>query len=324
MNNILCQKLGIQYPLFCGAMYPCSNPELVAEASKVGALGVVQPLSLTYVHGYDFKKGLDKINQLSGNKPIGLNALIEASSQRYLQRMKKWVQISLDSGVKVFVTALGKPDWVVKLCESYGAFVFHDVTTLKWAKIAHDCGVHGLICVNDQAGGHVGELSAQQLIKDVSSLNLMTLSAGGYSNQEDCSKVLEMGYDGIQMGTRFIASKECQSSEDYKKAIVKALAKDIVHSHRITGVPVSVINTDYVQEVGTEASFVMRKMLGHNKLKHYARLWYTLKSIWSLKKSSQAKQGYKSYWQAGKSVQGIHQILTVEEIVHDLFKTDKS
>ena len=64
----------------CGAMYPCSNPELVAAVSEAGGIGIVQPISLTYVHGHDFREGLRLIRRLTA-KPIGMNALIEQSSR---------------------------------------------------------------------------------------------------------------------------------------------------------------------------------------------------------------------------------------------------
>ena len=71
---------GIEVPLICGAMYPCSNPELVAAVSEAGGIGIVQPISLTYVHGHEFREGLRLIKRLTA-KPIGMNALIEASSK---------------------------------------------------------------------------------------------------------------------------------------------------------------------------------------------------------------------------------------------------
>ena len=76
----------VQVPLVCGAMYPCSNPELVAAVSEAGAIGIVQPISLTYVHGHEFRAGLRHIRSLTA-RPIGFNALIERSSRRYHERM---------------------------------------------------------------------------------------------------------------------------------------------------------------------------------------------------------------------------------------------
>ena len=95
-------------PLLCGAMYPCSNPELVAAVSEAGGLGIVQPISLTYVHGHEFREGLRLIRRLT-SKPVGMNALIEQSSKAYRARMERWIDVALEEGVRFFVTALGNP-----------------------------------------------------------------------------------------------------------------------------------------------------------------------------------------------------------------------
>src|SRR5690349_24304319 len=95
-------------------MYPCSNPELVAAVSDAGGIGVVQPISLTYVHGHDFREGLRYIRSLT-SAPIGFNALIEQSSSTYRTRMEKWLTIAVEEGVRFFITSLGNPRWVVDL-----------------------------------------------------------------------------------------------------------------------------------------------------------------------------------------------------------------
>ena len=140
-------------PLVCGAMYPCSNPELVAAVSEAGGIGVVQPISLTYVHGHDFREGLRLIRRLTA-KPIGMNALIEQSSKTYRERMERWIEIALEEDVRFFVTSLGNPRWVVDRVKPVGGVVYHDVTERKWAEKGRDGGVSGLVAVNDRAGWH--------------------------------------------------------------------------------------------------------------------------------------------------------------------------
>ena len=100
-----CQKLGLQHPSFCGPMFPCSNPELVAAASAAGILGVMQPLSMTYSHGWDFQDGMDYMKSVTPN-PIGMNALIESSTQRHLDRMKKYVDLAIENGVRVILSLI--------------------------------------------------------------------------------------------------------------------------------------------------------------------------------------------------------------------------
>ena len=143
-------------PLICGAMYPCSNPELVAAVSEAGGIGIVQPISLTYVHGHDFREGLRLIRRLTA-KPIGMNALIEQSSSTYRERMERWVDIALEEGVRFFVTSLGNPRWVVERVARGGR---RRLPRRHRAQVGREGpwtrGVDGLIAVNGRAGGHAG------------------------------------------------------------------------------------------------------------------------------------------------------------------------
>jgi nitronate monooxygenase len=305
---------GASVPLICGAMYPCSNPELVAAVSEAGGIGIVQPISLTYVHGSDFREGLRTIKGLT-DKPIGFNAIVEQSSKVYLDRMMKWVDIALEEGVRFFITALGNPRAVVDKVHKAGGFVYHDVTERKFAMKARDEGVDGLICVNARAGGHAGSQTPRQLFESMQDLGLPLVCAGGIGDEAAFVDTLSIGYGAVQMGTRFIATTECTAHADYKAAIVDAEEDDIVLSERISGVPVAVIKTPYVEAVGTEAGFIAKRMLRHPKLKHYIRTYYSLRSIWQLKKANLQGGGYKNYFQAGRSVDGVREVEPAGDIV---------
>ena len=304
----------IEVPLICGAMYPCSNPELVAAVSQAGGIGIVQPISLTYVHGHDFREGLRLIRRLT-SKPVGMNALIEQSSKTYRQRMVRWIDVALEEGVRFFITSLGNPRWVVDRVAPVGGVVYHDVTERKWALKGRDGGVHGLIAVNDRAGGHAGPKSAEALLEEISNLGLPVVCAGGIGTERDFVKALRLGYDGAQLGTRFIATPECRASEAYKQAIVRADESDIVLTERVTGVPVSVINTPHVQRLGTKAGAVARFMLRHRRTKHWMRTIYALRSLWQLKRGLLRNAPDRDYWQAGRSVAGIERIEPAVQIV---------
>lgn len=305
---------GVEVPLICGPMYPCSNPELVAAVSAAGALGVVQPISLTYVHGRDFREGLREIRGLT-DRPIGMNALIEQSSDTYRQRMERWIEIALEEGVRFFITSLGNPRWVVDRVRPLGGVVYHDVTEAKWAAKARDGGVDGLIAVNATAGGHAGTRSAEALLDELRPFGLPVVAAGGVGSPVGFRAMLDLGYAGVQCGTRFIATTECTASEPYKAAILKAGADDIVLSERITGVPVAVINTPYIQRMGLKAGPIARRMLRGGRTKHWMRSIYALKALWQLKRSSFDESGSRDYWQAGRSAGAIDEVLPVAEVV---------
>ncbi len=315
LSTALTRHAGIRVPMLCGAMYPCSNPELVAAASRAGAMGVIQPVSLTFVHGHGFRQGVRDIVRDAG-APVGMNALIEASSKAYRRRMEAWIEIALEEGVRFFVTSLGNPRWVAERVHTVGGFVYHDVTERKWAQKGADGGVDGLIAVNRRAGGHPGERSPERLLNEIGDLGLPVVCAGGVGTADEFVAALQMGYAGVQMGTRFIATPECRASEAYKRAIVAASEDDIVWSERITGVPVAVIGTEYVRRVGLKASWIARRMLRGRKTKHFMRNVYWLRSAWQLKRASLDPKAAREYWQAGKSVAGIDAIEPVETIVH--------
>ena len=316
-SNRLLAHTGITSPIICGAMYPCSNPELVAAVSEAGGIGIVQPVSLTYVHGYDFREGLKYIRTLT-DKPIGMNALIEQSSKRYHRRMQEWVDIALEEGIRFFVTSLGKPGWVVERVHAAGGYVYHDTTNRKFAEKGIEAGVDGLICVNNHAGGHTGQKSAEELYNELADLNLPLICAGGISTAESYRQALQLGYQGVQMGTAFIATTECSASQAYKQAIINAQEKDIVLSERITGVPVSVINTPGIERMGTRAGPLARWLLKGEKTKHLVRNLYALRSVINLKKSLHDQTGNRDFWQAGKSVAGVNSIKPAAEIIKQL------
>jgi nitronate monooxygenase len=314
LETALTRHAGIEVPLICGAMYPCSNPELVAAVSDAGGLGIIQPISMSYVHGHELREGIRLIRGLTP-KPVGFNAIIEQSAKVYLDRMRKWIDVALEEGVRFFITALGNPRWVVERVHAVGGVVYHDVTNRVWAQKALDGGVDGLICVNRRAGGHAGTTDPRALYDELADLGVPLVCAGGIGDPAAFVDALAMGYAGVQLGTRFIATTECKAHPDYKAAIVRARASDIVLTEKISGVPVAVINTEYIAKVGTKAGPIARRMLRHPKLKHYARMLYSLQSLWQLKRASLQGMSYRDYFQAGQSVEGIHSVIPAGDVV---------
>ena len=308
------EKVGIEVPLICGAMYPCSNPELIAAVSEAGGIGVIQPVSMTFVYGYTLREGIRYIRTMT-QKPLGFNAVVEESSKRYEDRMRLWVDIALQEDIRFFITALGKPKWVVDKVHQAGGVVYHDVTSRKWALKALESDVDGLICVNNRAGGHAGTEPAKELYNDLADLGVPLICAGGISNENEFKEALDTGYAAVQMGTRFIATNECDVHEDYKNAILSANEKDIVLTDKISGVPVSVINTPFVKKKGTKSSRFIKLLLADKNAKRWIRMFYTIRSFFQLKNASQNGSSYKDYFQAGKSVENIKSIEPAGEIV---------
>ena len=196
-----------------------------------------------------------------------------------------------------------------------GGLVYHDVTERRWALKAIDNGVDGLIAVNNRAGGHAGSKSDEELVVELGDLGCPLVCAGGVGDEKAYVKALDLGYGAVQMGTRFIATTECNSSEDYKAAIIRAGEDDIVLTERMTGVPVAVIRTPYIEKTGTKAGPLARWMLRGRRTKHWMRMIYSLSSLWKLKRSTYRAFSYRDYLQAGKSAQGVARVESVQQVM---------
>mgnify|MGYP001451039380 FL=1 len=321
MKTTLTEDAGIEYPIICGAMYPCSNPELVAAASDGGGIAIVQPVSATMVHGYDepntmegLRLAINRIRTLT-DKPIGFNALIEKGSERYLNRMSEWIDIALEEGIRFFVTSLGKPDWVCERVHAKGGVVYHDVTNRFHAKKGIECGVDGLICVNDRAGGHLGQMSMEEMYADLSDLGLPLICAGGIGSEKELKVAMNLGYAGVQMGTRFIATDECTTPQDYKDAIVDSGEDDITTTTKLTGVPIAIIGDRNTKQRG---NWLVRRLL-KSRFKHRIRVLITAISFWRMRALARGKKkSSKDLWSAGKSVETIQGVESATTIMRRL------
>jgi nitronate monooxygenase len=312
------QDSGAKVPIICGPMYPGSNPELIAAVSEAGGFGVVQPVTMTSLYGHDFRKGLQLIKQLT-KKPFGVNfTIFGGANQKYHEQMRTWMEIAIEEDIKFFLTSLGKPHEVIKRAKENGIKVYHDVHNKKVSLAMMDAGVDGLICLNWRAGGQTGVQSAEQFMEDLKDVNVPLICAGGISSKEDYQKALEMGYAGVLMGTRFLATHECKVSNAYKQAIVNAEEKDIVWTNKIAGNNSSMIKTDDIMKGGLRTGPIINFMLKYEKLKKYARMYLMSRGLKKYNKA--AFNDSVQYWQAGKGVGNIPSVKSVKEVI-DEFRT---
>ena len=316
MNSNVKQFLsdtGAKKPIICGPMYPGSNPELVAAVSDSGGLGVVQPVALTSLYGHDFREGLQLIKQLT-DKPFGVNfTIFGGANKKYHEQMKQWMEISIEEGIKFFLTSLGKPDSVVKTAKEHGIKVYHDVPNKKVAVAMRDSGVDGLNCINWRGGGQTGIQAAEQFMEELHDIDIPLICAGGVGNATDFKQALKLGYAGVQMGTRFLATNECIITDAYKQAIVDSAEDDIVWTNKIAGNNSSVIKTDDIMKGGLQTGPVINYMLRKPSLKKYARMWLMSKGIRNYSKT--AFNDDVKFWQAGKGLGNIKSVESVADVM---------
>lgn len=312
-TELLKKQLGIEVPVICGPMYPGSNPELIAAVSEAGGMGVVQPISMTHIYKHDFREGLRLIKSLT-DKPFGVNFTLMDGVKVYEERNRQWMDIAIEEGVKFFLTSLGNPKPIVKRASEHGITVYHDVTTRAFAQKAVDAGVDGLNCVNNRAGGQTGQVSPEQILEELGDLDVPLVCAGGVGDEQDFRRMLDAGYAGVQLGTRFLATTECQVPDDYKQAIVEHGEEDIVWTNKLAGTFSSVIRTPDIEKMGLRAGPITSRLLKNRKTKKLTRMILLLRST-QIHKKVALNAGYGQVWQAGKGIGQIHAVESAGDVV---------
>lgn len=184
-----------------------------------------------------------------------------------------------------------------------------------------DSGVDGLNCINWRGGGQTGIQAAEQFIEELQDIEIPLICAGGIGNAEDFRQVLEMGYAGVQLGTRFLATHECKITDSYKQAIVDSSEEDIVWTNKIAGNNSSVIKTDDIMRGGLRTGPVINYMLRNPNLKKYARMWLMSKGIRNYSKTAFSDD--VKFWQAGKGLGNIDSVDSVADVMKEFSLSSK-
>jgi nitronate monooxygenase len=204
------------------------------------------------------------------------------------------------------------------MAKQHGVKVLCDVVNVEYARKVEALGADAIIAVNNQAGGHAGGTSYEELIPQLKkACTIPIISAGGVGNGHEMRKVLDTGADGLSIGSIFIASTEAGVNDEYKQACIDYGAKDIVMTTKISGTPCTVINTPYVQQLGTEQNWLERLLNKNKRLKKWMKALTFIKGMKSLRKAAFGAT-YKTMWCAGPSIEHVKEIKPLGDIIHQL------
>ena len=313
METKLNQLLKIKHPIIKAPMFLVSNVAMVKEAMNSGIAGCIPALNY---------RTLDELRialkELKASKPsggaFGFNLIVNKSNVKY----KAQLQVICEEGCDFIITSLGSPEETINQSHKVGIKVFCDVVDLKFAKKVEELGADAIIAVNNQAGGHRGDKSPEALIKELSTkCNIPVISAGGVGCKVDIDRMLNYGADGVSVGSPFIASEEAHVTQEYKQACVDYGAKDIVMTERISGTPCTVINTPYVQKIGTKQTWLESILNKNKKLKKWVKM-IRFSIGMNATKNAATKATYKTVWVAGPSIEHTNSILSTKEIIKRL------
>ena len=313
METKLTQLLNIKYPIIQAPMFLVSNVAMVTEAMKSGIAGCIPALNYRTLDELRTAIRELKANKVEGGS-FGFNLIVNKSNIKY----KGQLEVICEEGCDFIITSLGSPEETINQAHAVGIKVFCDVTDLHFAKKVEELGADAAIAVNNEAGGHRGGLSPEALTNQLSeALTIPVISAGGVGCKADIDKMLSYGAAGVSVGSPFIASIEAGVTDEYKQACVDYGAEDIIMTERISGTPCTVINTPYVEKIGTKATW-LESVLNKNKtLKKWVKM---VRFSIGMKATENAakKATYKTVWVAGPSIEHTKEILPVKDIVANL------
>ncbi|OYX25495.1 MAG: 2-nitropropane dioxygenase [Flavobacteriales bacterium 32-35-8] len=315
MVTKLTELLDIKYPIIQAPMFLVSNTAMVKEAMKSGIAGCIPALNYRTLE--ELKSAIKELKSAKAEGgSFGFNLIVNKSNLKF----KEQLRVLCEEGCDFIITSLGSPEETINQAHKVGIKVFCDVVDLQFAKKVELLGADAIIAVNNEAGGHRGNISPKDLITElVAHCNIPIISAGGVGSKADVDKMLSYGAAGVSVGSPFIASEESGVTNEYKQACVDYGAKDIVMTERISGTPCTVINTPYVQKVGTKTTWLESVLNKNKKLKKWVKMLRFAKGMRDTQKAAN-EVTYKTVWVAGPSIEQTKAILPVRDIVVKLIR----
>jgi len=240
-NNKICQLLGIKYPIIQGGMAGISESNLVSAVSNAGGLGTI---GSGLMPANWLEEEIKKTRELTKN-PFAVNLFLQNP------KIEELIKVIIQYQVPIVLTGGGNPLSLFSYFQAAGIKIIPVVPSPRLAKKMEDNGADGVVVEGLESGGHIGENTTFCLVPQTRALlkKIPLIAAGGIYNGKTALATFLFGADGIQMGTRFLASKECLVSEAYKKKIIEASADDLVVVLRFTGHPLRVIKNKWSEEM---------------------------------------------------------------------------
>ncbi len=264
MSNRICRLFNIQYPIIQGGMIWCSGWELASAVSNAGGLGLIGAGSM---YPDILREHIQKAKNAT-KKPFGVNLPL------IYPDIEEHIKIIIEEKVPIVFTSAGNPKTWTKTLQAEGIKVAHVIANSKFALKCEEAGVDAIVAEGFEAGGHNGreESTTLSLIPLVRSKTVLPLiAAGGIATGRAMLATMVLGADGVQMGSRFVASEESSAHIEFKKAVVNAGEGDTRLSLKKL-IPVRLLKNDFAQKValaeaeGKPAEY-LKELLGKARAK---------------------------------------------------------
>ncbi len=297
MKNRVTELLKTEYPILMGGMAWAGTPKLAAAVSNAGGLGIIgsgamNPEQLT--HAIHFLKQLT-------DRPFGVNIMLASPYANEL------VEVVLKEHVPVVTFGAGNPAKYIPSLKEQGIAVLPVVASDSLAKLLERSGADAVIAEGMESGGHIGEVTTIVLVNKVArSVKIPVIAAGGIADGRAMAAAFALGAEGVQIGTRFLASVEAEIHDNYKKKILSASIRDTVVTGMKLGHPARVLKTPFARQIC--------------ELESQSPLEAEQVLVGSLKRAVLEGDIDSGSFMAGQVAGLIDQILPVNEIISKIFE----
>lgn len=243
----LTDLLGIEYPILAGPMAYLSGPELVSAVSNAGGLGIIASLSYTEID--QLREAIRKTKSLT-DRPFAVNVTLLPSARPV--NYDEYFQAILDEGVGIVETSGRSPEPHIKLIKAAGGTVLHRATRTRDIKTAERVGADAVTILGTEAAGHPGQEEVTSMVRipiAVDAVEVPVIAGGGIADARGFVAALALGAEGVLMGTRFMASKECNTHQNVKEWMLGISEADTILIQKSIRNASRVVRTEHTEKI---------------------------------------------------------------------------
>ena len=247
MKTRITELLGVQYPLLQGGMAWIADSQLAAAVSNAGGVGLIAggAAPVDYI-----RDQIRRAKELT-DKPFGVNIMLMSPNAADL------AELVIDEQVSLVTTGAGSPGRYIPAWKEAGIKVIPVIPTVALAKRMEQAGADAVIAEGTESGGHIGEITTMCLVPQVvDAVQIPVIAAGGIADGRGVAAAFMLGAQGVQLGTRFVTTEECDAADAYKQAYLSARKEDIVIVKSPVGMPGRAIQNAFLEKVAAGERFM--------------------------------------------------------------------
>ncbi|WP_035051139.1 nitronate monooxygenase [Carnobacterium pleistocenium] len=237
--STICEMLGIEYPIFQGAMARIATHKIAGAVSEAGGLGILGSGGWSA----DQLREEIRLTREITKKPFAVNLMLQ------MPNCDELAQVILDENIKIVTTGAGSPKKYIPVFKEAGIKVIPVIASVRHAIKMQAAGVDAVVAEGQEAGGHIGQTSTMSLLPQiVDAIDIPVLGAGGVGDGRSLAAIYALGAQGIQVGTLFLSAEECPIPDSYKQRLINSIDTDTIVTGRKAKDPVRSLKNSMLEK----------------------------------------------------------------------------